>query len=191
MQSSPSREFTIDNMGNQPIKEVQEIIELPEFDNMAGKEKMADVVDVVILPIVVDQLKTYVTCPFHNFDHASRVVMSVIKLMSRIVASTDQHIVDNAETPHDHTYSITSDPLTQFACVFSALIHNVDHTGVPNTTLVTEQSSLATKYNNRCVAEQNSLDLAWNVLIGDLQYSDLLRSTCCLIWQQIRFNSLP
>lgn len=23
---------------------------------------------------------------------------------------------------HDHTYGITSDPLTQFACVFSALI---------------------------------------------------------------------
>ena len=25
---------------------------------------------------------------------------------------------------HDHTYGITSDPLTQFACMFSALIHD-------------------------------------------------------------------
>jgi hypothetical protein len=32
---------------------------------------------------------------------------------------------------HDHTYGITSDPLTQFAVVFAALIHDVDHTGVP------------------------------------------------------------
>ena len=32
-----------------------------------------------------------------------------------------------ASTLHDHTYGITSDPLTQFALVFSALIHDVDH----------------------------------------------------------------
>lgn len=70
---------------------------------------------------------------FHNFKHASHVTMSVTKLLSRIVAPSD--IFDNdwyentnddiASTLHDHTYGITSDPLTQFACVFSALIHDV------------------------------------------------------------------
>ena len=53
--------------------------------------------------------------------------MSVSKLMSRIVAS--QHVVSSeqenlAATLHDHTYGITSDPLTQFACLVSALIHD-------------------------------------------------------------------
>jgi 3'5'-cyclic nucleotide phosphodiesterase len=98
--------------------------------------------------------------------------MSVIKLMSRIVAPSDQNINENAATLHDHTYGITSDPLTQFACVFSALIHDVDHTGVPNTALVLAQASIAAKYKNRSVAEQNSLDLAWHELM-DAKYKDL------------------
>ena len=68
--------------------------------------------------------------PFHSFEHASHVTMSVTKLMSRIVApshvldSCDEDKQDLAATLHDHTYGITSDPLTQFACIISALIHD-------------------------------------------------------------------
>ena len=65
---------------------------------------------------------------------------------------------------HDHTYGITSDPLTQFACVFSALIHDVDHSGVPNSQLIKENSRVAAFYKNKSVAEQNSVDLAWDLL---------------------------
>ena len=93
--------------------------------------------------------------------------------MARIVAPTDQHMNDNAASLHDHTYGITSDPLTQFACVFSALIHDVDHTGVPNTTLVSEHVHIAEKYNSRSVAEQNSLDLAWGELMDKTKYNEL------------------
>jgi hypothetical protein len=46
-------------------------------------------------------------------------------------------------TFHDYTYGMTSDLLTQFACVFSALIHDVDHQGVPNTQLVVEKTDIA------------------------------------------------
>jgi hypothetical protein len=49
----------------------------------------------------------------------------------------------------------------------------VDHTGVPNATLIAEQSSIAAKYNNRSVAEQNSLDLAWNELMSETKYKEL------------------
>jgi hypothetical protein len=81
--------------------------------------------------------------------------MSVVKLLSRIIAPTEvleefqeREVEQNnpamrsqlASTLHDHTYGITSDPLTQFAVVFSALIHDVDHQAVPNTTLVNEKS---------------------------------------------------
>ena len=180
-----------------PIDEVQEIITLPEFDHTANHESV-NAADIVISPIVVKQLKLFVAWvasmyqqnPFHNFDHASHVVMSVIKLMSRIVAPTDQHMNDNAATLHDHTYGITSDPLTQFACVFSALIHDVDHTGVPNTTLVSEQTSIAAKYNNRSVAEQNSLDLAWAELMNESKYNELHSVLFTDKYELIRFRKL-
>ena len=62
---------------------------------------------------------------------ASHVMMSVIKLLSRIVAPTeiDCDTDDEAATLHDHTFGITSDPLTQFACALGALLHDVDHSG--------------------------------------------------------------
>lgn len=50
------------------------------------------------------------------FCSASHVTMSVYKLLSRI---KEPH-----EAGVDHGYGITSDPLTQFAVVLSALIHD-------------------------------------------------------------------
>ena len=91
--------------------------------------------------------------------------MSVKKLMSRIVAP--KGVSSNGDSLHDHTYGITSDPLTQFACGFSALIHDVDHNGVPNAQLINEGAKICSKYNNRSVAEQNSLDIAWYVFMGN------------------------
>ena len=52
-----------------------------------------------------------------------------------------------------------------FAILFSALIHDVDHGGISNGQLIKEQPNLASKYKNKSVAEQNSLDLAWNALM--------------------------
>ena len=187
----------MDVIGTAPIDEVQEIITLPEFENTAYQQ-INDIGDVVISPVVLEQLKAYVmwvasmykSNPFHNFDHASHVVMSVIKLMSRIVAPTDQHIHDNAATLHDHTYGITSDPLTQFACVFSALIHDVDHTGVPNTTLVSEHTNIASKYSNRSVAEQNSVDLAWEELMNETKYVELRAALFTDCAELLRFRKL-
>jgi hypothetical protein len=125
--------------------------------------------------------------PFHNFQHASHVAMSVTKLLSRIVAPEIlESMVDNEQNDvvdeskllarmHDHTYGITSDPLTQFACVFSALIHDVDHTGVPNGQLHVENPILSEYYQQRSIAEQNSLDLAWHLLMDD-EFQDLRRT---------------
>ena len=196
-QMNNDTEWIVNFVGKPPIDEVQEIITLPEFDTTINHQSV-NAYDVVISPVAVEQLKAYVTWvssmyqdnPFHNFDHASHVVMSVIKLMSRIVAPTDHHVKDNAATLHDHTYGITSDPLTQFACVFSALIHDVDHTGVPNTTLASEQTSIAAKYNNRSVAEQNSLDLSWSELMDDTKYNELRNVLFTNQSELIRFRKL-
>lgn len=93
--------------------------------------------------------------------------MSVVKLLSRIVSPKDEVLKTNnvASSMHDHTYGITSDPLTPFACVMAALIHDADHPGVPNAQLVKEGHPLAVYYANKSVAEQNSVDLAWNLLM--------------------------
>jgi hypothetical protein len=111
---------------------------------------------------------------FHNFEHASHVAMSVTKLLSRIATSetidygdmTYKKKGEAANQLHEEfTFGITSDPLIQFACAYSALIHDVDHTGLPNAQLVSEGSKLAHMYRNKSVAEQNSVDFAWDLLM--------------------------
>ena len=126
-----------------PFHEVKEIISLPRFDAGAvRKQRSPD--EIELDPKITSQLRLFVSSiakmykanPFHSFEHCSHVVMAVIKLMGRIVAPEHNESlipegvknVDDLEhniaaSLHDHTYGITSDPLTQFACAFSALIH--------------------------------------------------------------------
>ena len=143
------------------LEEVKEIIELPAYDGTPDDGlvflPLDESVGTQLYDYVITIARTYHDNPFHNFAHASHVAMSVAKLMSRIT-STDA--LDAADL-HDHTYGITSDPLTQFACIFAALIHDVDHPGVPNAQLVKEQTKEAKRYGDRSVAEQNSVDIAW------------------------------
>ena len=177
------------------LAEVKEIIALPEYDqSVAALQKDPD--EVVLSTGIKDQMRIYVSCvasmyrknKFHNFEHASHVMMSVTKLMSRIVAPSDleNHAHDAL---HDHTYGITSDPLTQFACALSALIHDVDHEGVPNATLIQEEAPIAAAYDNRSVAEQNSLDLSWGLLM-DEQFQDLRQAICGTDEEFHRFRQL-
>jgi 3'5'-cyclic nucleotide phosphodiesterase len=94
--------------------------------------------------------------------------MSVVKLLSRIVApETDLNFNggNEASALHDHTYGITSDPLTQFSVIFSALIHDLYHPGVANSVMFKENSKIATFYRNKSIAEQKSVDDAWQMLV--------------------------
>mmetsp|Transcript_35843 Transcript_35843/g.86451 ORF Transcript_35843/g.86451 Transcript_35843/m.86451 type:complete len:310 (-) Transcript_35843:296-1225(-) len=107
----------------------------------------------------------YETNHFHNFDHASHVTQSVLKMMSRFQSPG----YDHAETygDEDPTYSFSADPLTRFACAFSALIHDVNHPGVPNGRLIQEDPEAASLYKGRSVAEQRSFDISWELLQED------------------------
>jgi 3'5'-cyclic nucleotide phosphodiesterase len=120
---------------------------------------------------------------FHNFHHASHVVMSTMKLLDRIAGRCDEVKM----TSHDASGSVGFDPLAKFAIVFAALIHDIDHPGVSNAQLVLEQSDLATAYYGKSVAEQNSVDLSWSLLTGP-QFSDLRNCICVTDaeWQQFR-----
>ena len=180
--------------GGGVLSEVSEIIRLPSHninvkDIVAGAESndLPNEVRLQLHNLVASLAALYRNNPFHNFDHASHVTMSVTKLLSRIVAPSDLNA--GASTLHDHTYGITSDPLTQFACVFSALIHDVDHPGVPNAQLVKEETTLAKFYQNKSVAEQNSVDLAWSLLMS-AEYTDLRRAIYTTEAGQQRFRQL-
>jgi 3'5'-cyclic nucleotide phosphodiesterase len=90
---------------------------------------------------------------------------------------------------HEYTHGINSDPITLLAIVFSALIHDCDHRGVSNVQLCKEQESMAILYRGKSVAEQNSLDLAWNMLMSD-QFSNLRKTMFATEREMIRFRQV-
>jgi hypothetical protein len=94
------------------LDEVEEVIALPAFDSAAA-ERQNQLAPVELSESVETQLQAYFQTiaalyrenDFHNFEHASHVAMSVVKLLSRIVAPNLGHTEDADEkTLHDHTY---------------------------------------------------------------------------------------
>jgi hypothetical protein len=162
------------------------------FKSHYGKKKLSPD-QVTISPAIVSQIKDFVTTiaamyrenPFHSFEHASHVSMSASKLFSRIV--TEENTLDRMNistrikqkaTSHklgDVNFGITDDPITEFALVFAALIHDVDHPGIANDQLVTEGAPLAKKFGGKSVAEKNSIEAAWKLLMKPA-YKDFRRS---------------
>lgn len=187
-----------------PLK-LQEVIPMAGFDPSTAAillERTAG--DVVLGEAVVQELHDFVTnvalmhkpanC-FHNFDHASHVMLSVTKFLSRMTINAsnalrrNDNLVDSAHDLHARSYGISSDPLAQFACVFSALIHDIDHPGVPNDQFVQESPELAEAYQGLSVEEQNSFDLAWGLLM-DEQYPSLRSAIFETTEEMERFRSL-
>ena len=105
--------------------EVVEAFSMPKF-HVEKVKKRVDPDTVYLPPQVEDQIKEFVTAiaeryrlnPFHNFEHASHVSMSAIKLMKRIVAPEEidyqqEKIAAIAADLHASTFGITSDALAQ------------------------------------------------------------------------------
>lgn len=162
-----------------PMDEVAEIIHLPRY-NAQAFQGTRDRGDIEIDSGALNQLHQYVSIVastyrdnhFHNFEHACHVTMAVNKFIKRIVCpdidnADDTNKADIASKLHDYTHGITSDPLTVLAIVFSALIHDADHRGVSNVQLIKEQKAMAAMYRNKSVAEQNSVDISWELLMSD------------------------
>lgn len=129
--SSPISTTADSDKNTQPIDEVVEIIPLPDFDSTYSPLN-EDADNVILDKAITRQLRGFVSAiaamynknPFHGFEHASHVTMSVTKLLSRIVGSSrDSDKIEAAKDQHDRSYGIASDPLAQFAVVLSALVH--------------------------------------------------------------------
>jgi class 3 adenylate cyclase len=167
----------------QIIDEIKEVIPIREKESRTSEISLvvslegtvdSNDTDHAVSQAVERQLRDYITVvsllyhdhSFHNFEHCAHVLMSVLKLLSRILESKlNGGDAGLRECGDDHAYGITSDPLLEFSCLFSALIHDVDHCGVPNSQLVKENTTTALRYHNRSVAEQHSIAVAWSLLM--------------------------
>jgi class 3 adenylate cyclase len=188
------------------IDEMTEIIAIPRFDPKVHQNMKL----VPLSDMVKEQLHQYVTniahsyrdeVPFHNFEHASHVIMSATKLMKRImspegidwdlegISKETERRIEIARQVHEVTYGLSSDPLMQFSVVFSALIHDVDHTGLTNKELIDTRAPVAEVYRSKCVAEQNSVDVAWQLLM-EHKYKDLQACIFTNDYEKKRFREL-
>jgi class 3 adenylate cyclase len=128
-----------------PIDEVVEVLNLPEttWDRQLSQHISSGA---YLDAKVIQQLKKFISeiasmynsNPFHNFEHASHVVMSTKSLLD---------CVDKPSSDKNST-RLSLDPLVRLAIVFGALVHDVDHLGVPNSQLIKERTSVATLYKD-------------------------------------------
>jgi 3'5'-cyclic nucleotide phosphodiesterase len=158
-----------------PMDEVVEVLLLPEYKNCTRKanipnpSKIDTIVKVQLHQYISAVASMYHNNPFHNFEHACHVTMSVNKLLMRIV-TPDLEVPESADAAshlHHFTHGINSDPITILAIIFSAVIHDADHRGISNTQLMKEDVILAKRYNDKSIAEQNSVDMAWSLFVSD------------------------
>ena len=147
---------------------------------------------------------------FHSFEHASHVTMSAQKLINKVVLrncaefngisihtdeeekkSSDKELLQKSEEADlfFSTYGISADPLAQFAVVFAALVHDVDHHGIPNVQLIKEKPLLANKYKNKSLAENNSIQVAWSELFQP-EFSNLRQTMFGSDDDESRFRQL-
>jgi hypothetical protein len=110
--------------------------------------------------------------------------MALMKFFTRFAPSSQA-----GQAVHDTSFGLTADPMIQFAAALSALVNDVDHSGVPNSQLVKEKASTAVLYNNVCVAEQNALKLAWTLLMSS-EFVDLRRAIYSTEEEFHRFRQL-
>jgi 3'5'-cyclic nucleotide phosphodiesterase len=167
--------------GKTCLDEIVDVIQLPKFDAKAAP-RVKSHNEVHFQPEDLSQIRElmamiasayHTTNSFHNWFHACHVTMTVDKLLQRIAAPEMESTEGTkskskmASHLHDFTYGITSDPLTILAIVFSALIHDIDHRGVSNVQLAKEDEAMAELYRNKSIAEQNSVEEAWPILIHE------------------------
>jgi len=144
------------------------------------------------LDVLEAQLRAYVATiaslynhnPFHNFEHAAHVTSSVDLLLTNL--DSNRH---SADLPK-HVQTLQSDPLISFALVFTGLVHDVYHEGVPNAQLVQEGSPIAEYHQNQSVAENQSLHMALTLLETDAQFGVLRETILGVAQEHDRFQYL-
>jgi 3''5''-cyclic nucleotide phosphodiesterase. len=160
-----------------PIKQVEVAIL-----NSSVRQELQDLVSTIS--------SKYNNVLYHNFEHATHVMASadcLLSMLQNTTLKTNQCDRSNpiaypiVAEPNNHkekklsTYGIATCPITHLALVYSALVHDVEHEGVGNQQMVKEKHPLAIKYKGKSVAENNSLDIAID-LLQQKNYANLRRA---------------
>eukprot|EP00980_Cylindrotheca_fusiformis_P002004 scaffold444_cov109-Cylindrotheca_fusiformis.AAC.1 len=144
-----------------PYEEIQLAIEMKQKSVPATAQKLTPDLPTNVHSELREFVATiaagYQNNKFHNFLHASHVA-HLASLLANGIQHGAHESVDAADIAHD--------PLTRFAIVLSALVHDIGHQGVPNSRLAEENPDLADKYRHKSIAEQNSIDVAWDILMS-------------------------
>ena len=123
-----------------------------------------------------------------NFEHASHVTLSSVKLLNRIVMAVPGNSTYLSTEEHQvATFGIASDPLVHFVIVLSALVHDVGHPGLSNDELVASNHKLSREYGLWSVAELHSIDLALKTLD---KYEELQKHIYRTPQERDRFHEL-
>lgn len=138
---------------------------------------------------VMEELKKYVhfilsgynDVPYHNFEHCYHVTASINKLIDMIVNVTPGEV-------RPCTFGFRDDPLMQLVMVFSALIHDVEHQGIPNRQLALEDDALAIQYNDQSIAEMRSTFIGFSELLKP-DYESLRKVIFPVKEDYLRFRS--
>jgi hypothetical protein len=100
--------------GGAVLDEVKDIIMLPKFDSSVFANPIVSN-SIFLDPVVVSELQAFIAVvaenyrnnPFHNFEHASHVLMSVCKLLSRIVNPSEAAVKKVSGTARRTTATTT------------------------------------------------------------------------------------
>jgi 3'5'-cyclic nucleotide phosphodiesterase len=157
---------------------------------------LGDMVETQIHDFVSTIAVMYNVNAFHNFHHANHVVVSTLTLLRKLKSSSDstktnarEEVNHTVNTKRDDRDFLLFDPMIEFALVFAAMIHDVDHQGISNRMLIQESTPIAKKYENKSVAEQNSIDIAWTLLM-ESDYEDLRKCLCPTPQEYQRFRQV-
>ena len=157
---------------------LQTVAEGGDEDAGDTKDRPADSgmdVDVDLIPLgpkITGQIKAYVIAisklyanhAFHNLDHAFLVSTSLRKM------------IDQSEN------GFNLDPLPEFAAIFAALIHELDHPGITNQELMdNKDDNASTKieddYKGKSITQFHAFHLAWIIFLDDT-YTELRHALC-------------
>ena len=124
-------------------------------------DKITDAVIQQLRGFVHKIISGYKDVPYHNRQHATHVILSANKLLDMML--------QNRRNP---SFGLRNDPLALMAQLFSALIHDVEHQGIPNRQLALEDDRLAILYNDVSIAENWSIYIAFSEFLQD-DYEEL------------------
>ena len=109
-------------------------------------------------------LEHYNAVDYHSSEHALHVTLNSSKFIAFLMKPD--------ESTTRISYGIQSSAMMQFAFIFAALIHDVQHLGVTNYALTEEEHELAILYSDQSMLEQQSLTVAFREFLKPC-YSNL------------------